>query len=212
MANFQVRVCVADLEDEGDAAALEKYYHLKCLRTAQRSTEPNKETNNAPLIRTLCEEQLLLNVQTSLEDNDASLNMSQVNDAFLSILRRYHTEVPENANYRKDLKKLISQRLPDVQFVPSQRCNESDNLVKSTTVSKAIDLLLSMSDTDVVKILKNAAKLLREGVMKTRDWSFTGSFQNYENPLLLQLFLKQFLFGSHVSKVSGIRDEEEFLI
>ena len=62
---FQVRVCVADLVDEGDAAALQKYYHGQCLRTAQRSMKPNNKQSNESLIRTLCEEQLLQNVQTA---------------------------------------------------------------------------------------------------------------------------------------------------
>ena len=34
-----IRVCVADLEKEGDASANEKYYHRTCMRTAQRMSE-----------------------------------------------------------------------------------------------------------------------------------------------------------------------------
>ena len=83
---FQVRVCVADLVDEGDAAALQKYYHRQCLRTAQRSMKPNNKQSNESLIHTLCEEQLLQNVQTSLEYKEVSINMAQVNEDFLSIL------------------------------------------------------------------------------------------------------------------------------
>ena len=201
---FQVRVCVADLVDEGDAAALQKYYHRQCLRTAQRSMKPNNKQSNESLIRTLCEEQLLQNVQTSLEYKEVSINMAQVNEDFLSILRRYHTGVPENTNYRKDLKRLIKERLPDIQFVPSPRRNEPEKLVKSTTMTKAVDHLLSMSDTDVVKSIKNAAKILRKEVFKICDWTFAGTFHDFNNPPLIQFFLKQLLFGGHGSKVSGI--------
>ena len=94
---------------------------------------------------------------------------------------------------------MISERLPDIQFVPSLRRNESKNLVKSTTVKKAVDRILSMSDSDVVNSLQNVAKLLRREVMKICDWSFTGTFNNFNNPPLIQFFLKQLLFGEHVS-------------
>ena len=36
--NDQVRTCVSDLLDDGDAPALEKWYHRTCLRSAQRTT------------------------------------------------------------------------------------------------------------------------------------------------------------------------------
>ena len=64
--------------------------------------KPNNKQSNESLIRTLCEEQLLQNVQTSLEYKEVSINMAQVNKDFMSILRRYHTEVPENTNYCKN--------------------------------------------------------------------------------------------------------------
>ena len=36
----QVRTCVSELEGTGDASALEKYYHLKCLQSAQCTFTP----------------------------------------------------------------------------------------------------------------------------------------------------------------------------
>ena len=33
----EVRTCVSELESDGDAAALEKYYHKKCLIIATRT-------------------------------------------------------------------------------------------------------------------------------------------------------------------------------
>lgn len=205
----QVRICVADLEDVGDASALEKYYHRTCLRTAQRTSTSNEDDDNASLIRSLCDEQLILAIQNTLADDDASLNMAQVNDAYLSILKRYHAEINETTNYCKYLKKIISERLPDVQFVSSVRRNEPDKLVQSTVVSKAIDLRLSMMDDgEIVGNLKNVANLLREEMMQKRSWSFTGTFDNFENRSLLQFFLSHLLFGSQVVKVSGMRNEE----
>jgi len=52
------------------------------------------------------------------------------------------------------------------------------------------------------------ANMLREEMMQHRKWSFNGSFDNFENPPLLQFFLTHLLFGPHVLKVSGMRNDE----
>lgn len=41
-----VRTCVSELEGAGDASALEKYYHRKCLRSAQRTCTPTQHGND----------------------------------------------------------------------------------------------------------------------------------------------------------------------
>ena len=204
----QVRICVADLEDVGDASAFEKYYHRNCLRAAKRTLTSQVDDEKASLTRTLCDEQLILAIENTITD-DVPLNMVQVNDAYLSILKRYHTDVDETKNYRKYLKKLIGERLPEVQFVSSLRRNEPEKLVKLNAVSKAIDLSLSMMDDgEIIGNLKNVAGLLRHEIMQMHGWSFTGTFDDFKNPSLLQFFLSHLLFGSHVAKVSGVRDQE----
>ena len=41
----QVRACVSDLMDSGDASAFEKHYHRKCLRSAQRTCIVESKSN-----------------------------------------------------------------------------------------------------------------------------------------------------------------------
>ncbi|KAG0719847.1 hypothetical protein GWK47_049648 [Chionoecetes opilio] len=203
-----VRVSVADLEEPGDASALEKHYHRTCLLSAQRIST-RTDHSNVLLIRSVCDAQLVLAIQNTLSDEDVTLSMAEVNDAYLSILKRYRVDVNESENYRKYLKRLISERLPEVKFVTSLRRNEPDRLVLSTAVTMAMDYRSSMmNDDEIVGHLKNVANLLREEMLQQRSWSFTGSFSNFENPSLLQFFMSHLLFGSHVVKVSGIRDQE----
>ena len=57
-----VRTCVSELEGAGDASALEKYYHRACLRSSQRTFTPVFHSN-VLVIRTVCDEQLLLSIQ-----------------------------------------------------------------------------------------------------------------------------------------------------
>ena len=56
-----VRTCVSELQGAGDASALEKYYHGTCLWSAQRNFTPVFHSN-VQVIRTVCDEQLLLSI------------------------------------------------------------------------------------------------------------------------------------------------------
>ncbi|KAG0727305.1 hypothetical protein GWK47_034937 [Chionoecetes opilio] len=125
-------------------------------------------------------------------------------------LKRYRVDVNESENYRKYLKRLISERLPEVKFVTSLRRNEPDRLVLSTAVTMAMDYRSSMmTDDEIVGHLKNVANLLREEMLQQRSWScLQAASVIFENPSLLQFFMSHLLFGSHVVKVSGIRDQE----
>ena len=122
---------MSELEGAGDASALEKYYHRTCLRSAQRTFTPVFHSN-VQVIRTVCDEQLLISIQTTLGD-DVRQNMCEVNDAYLLILKRYHVEVDETTNYRKHLKQLITEHLPNAEFVKSFRKNEPDNIALPKT-------------------------------------------------------------------------------
>ena len=123
----KVRTCVSELEGAGDASALEKYYHRTCFRSAQRPFTPVFHSN-VQVIRIVCDEQLLLSIQNTLSDG-VTLNMGEVNDVYLLILKRYHVEVVETTYYRKHLKQLNTEYLPNAQFVKSFRKNEPDNIV-----------------------------------------------------------------------------------
>ncbi|KAG0725464.1 hypothetical protein GWK47_038599 [Chionoecetes opilio] len=123
--------------------------------------------SNVPLIRSVCDAQLVLAIQNTLSDEDVTLSMAEVNDAYLSILKRYRVDVNESENYRKYLKRLISERLPEVKFVTSLRRNEPDRLVLSTAVTMAMDYRSSMmNDDEIVGHLKNVANLLREEMLQ----------------------------------------------
>ena len=56
------------------------------------------------------------------------MNMGEVNDGYLLILKRYHVEVDETTNYRKHLKQLNTDYLQNAQFVKSFRKNEPNSI------------------------------------------------------------------------------------
>ena len=206
----QVRTCVSELVDAGDASALEKHYHRNCLRYAQRTFGAYCESASVKqVVRSACDVELVLAVQNTLVDDSASLNMAEVNDTYLAILKRYSMEITESGNYRKYLKQLLSERLPNLQFVKSLRKNEPDKVVLPEAVSKAVNVLSAQMDSkDTIEQLQTMARVLRREIMQHRNWSFTGSFEDFSNPPLLQFFLTHLLFGSHALDVLGMRDKE----
>ena len=206
----QIRTCLSELVDARDASALEKHYHRNCLRYAQRSFSAERESASVKQVsRSACDEELVLAVQNTLADDSASLNLAELNDTYVMILKRYSVQITESRNYRKYLKQLLSERLPNLQFVKSLRKSEPDKVVLPAAVSKAVDVLSGQMDSkDTIKHLETMARMLRGEIMQQQKWSFTGSFEDFPNPPLLQFFLTHLLFGSHALDVSGMRDKE----
>ena len=83
-----------------DASANEKYYHRTCMRTAQRMSETELNTENKSLIHSLCDDELILAIQNTLADN-VTLNMTQVNDAYLSISESYNVDIRSRVSLPK---------------------------------------------------------------------------------------------------------------
>ena len=75
-----------------------------------------------------------------------------------------------------------------------------------STKAKETPLLadkLAPDTTDLtkdVKVLLEAAKILRRDIASTTPWKFEGSFDNYEPPTLLHLFGKNAIQGLHQVK------------
>jgi len=65
-----------------------------------------------------------------------------------------------------------------------------------------------LDDGETIGYLKKMANSLRDEMMQHQNWVFDGNFKNFENPPLLQFFLTHLLFGRHVHKVSGMRNDE----
>ena len=177
----QVRICVSELEGAGDASALEKYYHRTCLRSAQRTFTP-VFYSNVQVIRTVGDEQLLLSIQNTLSDG-VTLNMGKVNDVYLLILKRDHVEVDETTNYRKHLNSSIL----NIFQMPSSsnrfaKTNQT-TLSSQKTVSKAMEIRSTLlNNGEIIGQLRNMADILREEMMQHRNWSFNGSFEDFDNP------------------------------
>ena len=79
MQDDQVRTCISEFVDAGDASALVKHYHRNCLHYAQHIFSADCESASMKqVIRLVCDKELVLAFQNTLEEDSASLNMAEV--------------------------------------------------------------------------------------------------------------------------------------
>ena len=161
------------------------------MRYAQRTFSADcKSASVKQVVRSACDEKLVMAVQNTLLDDSASLNMADLNDTHVTILVRYSMEITESRNYRKYLKQLLSERLPNLQFVKSLRKSELDKVVLPAAVSKAVDVLSAQMDNkDTIKHLETMARMFLGGeILQQQKWSFTGSFGDFSESALTPVF------------------------
>ena len=188
-----VRACVSDLQDMGDAAALEKYYHSCCLCVAQR-TCPQVSNTNESIIRKLCDTQLIMSVRSSLSVEGTILNMNQINNEYVSLLKEH--DLTFGWHHKKYLKELIVKNIPDVEFVKSVCPNEAEQVTLASSVRQAVSHYSTQDQDDrILAALLDVSLALRREILEKVPWKFTGELGSYENPPMLQVFLKHLLFG-----------------
>ena len=74
---------MSDLLDIGDASVLEKWYHRTCLRSAHRTTYA-ADYNDTQLIRSICDEELIISIPNTVTGDDITLSMAEVNEEYVS--------------------------------------------------------------------------------------------------------------------------------
>ena len=116
-----IRTSLSDLFDVGDASALEKHYHLKCLILSERTCSKEKDVRNEySLVKSLCDEQLIQSVKQYFIYEGDTLTLNEINQEYISILKSYGVDpdsMRKNENYRKYLKPLILKYIPEIQVV-----------------------------------------------------------------------------------------------
>ena len=94
----QIRSCVADFFEVGDASALEKKYHRDCMIHAKRSCKKTFGHNVNSNLVSVCDDELVSRVVASLKAEEV-INIADVNEAYLDIRSNYGLEV--GTDYRK---------------------------------------------------------------------------------------------------------------
>ena len=124
----------------------------------------------------------------------------------MSLLKEHHLEY--GWHFKKYLKDLILKHIQNVEFVKSVSPNEAETFTLSRSVMQAVANYTRDHEDPILAALIDVSRALRLEILDGKAWKFTGDLGSFENPPMLQVFLKQLLFGP-VTIVGERREKEE---
>ena len=141
-----------------------------------------------------------------IDPSEIPLTVKNVNVTYINLLmENHHTPVKEN--YRRYLKQLLSENIPDIEFIKLVRKNESERICSTNLIHKSVDKYYH-NINDQIKTIYNAAKIIREEILSKEAWEFKGTFSDYEPCKLLEPFLKWIITGPQNTMNSDTRNHE----
>lgn len=178
-----VRSSLAELSDPGDAAALEKYYHRDCLRVADRPGKEREDSEAYRHVRNVCDAEFVMYVKYFPIVDGCFLSMNELNNFYLDLLKEKKIHKERHDNHKKHLKELIEQHLPEVEFVEPPNPTQSHRVMRKKSVGQAVEF--ATADT-AASVLIDISRALRKEVLGATDLKFTGDFNTFENPPMLE--------------------------
>lgn len=113
-----------------------------------------------------------------IEPSEIPLTVQNVNIAYINLLKENHQPIIKE-NYRRYLKQLLSENVPDIEFIKPVRKNESEKICLTKFVHETVDKHY-FNTSDQINTLYDAAKIIREEVLSSKAWEFEGNFADYE--------------------------------
>ena len=190
------------VSNPADAVANDVMYHLRCYIYLKRDAGKEDSENIQNLVDTaqiIADIEIINLVETKISLG-LILNNNMIHTTYKNMLLENGMQ-PETirADYKKYLKRLISENVTDVKFVKGYRVNEPMNVCSSRTESRAMDIAIMQNQVDEFNLLFKASKLLRKELSSNPKWVFKGSFDDFVHPELLTTFLRWVLLGPNLS-------------
>lgn len=105
-----------------------------------------------------------------------------------------HSAINIQPNYKKKLKQLIKENVPNVEFIKPKCKNEPEKLSSVQTKDEVVDTSFTDFSSNVDKLFQ-IAKLIRNEILQSEPWAYTGSFDGFKQSELLKSFVKWFSLG-----------------
>ena len=178
-------------DDPLDAMAYDMKYHMACLmknkRDCAKSSVDEVGISDEAKLRLIADLEIIDVAKLELNDEkDKVINMNEIQDTYLDILRGLGYCNLEKPNYKKYLKKLLLENLEDVHFNKPRRKNEAEQVMSTRASQVAIE-----NSIDTVKnnygVITEAAKVLRREIA-----SIAGNFKEGLIILRFLFYFKRF--------------------
>ena len=131
-------------------------------------------------------------VEEFLEDGNITC-MADLHSSYLNICTSNGLN-PTNScvRSRRELKQLLENEIPGIDFCQQKRRNESERVCLKSTKDAAVSKLEEADLEEEMKILLVASKLITKCVSESKKWNFSGKMTVEEGvvPDELKLFFK----------------------
>lgn len=174
------------IPNANDAVANDVQYHLTCWVVAQRTVNSLSVTIQEleDIDRVLADIEIVNLVQESL--HDTVLDMQSLNATYNTMIE---TSVDKPlGNYKRYLKQLLQENIPNVTFIRPPSRNQSERVCSSQVNSAAIEKSHKNSWNNYKNIFE-AARIVRNDVIKEKKCQFEGDFGNFTIPQSLKSLL-----------------------
>ena len=201
--NLKVRLnSVISSPDLLQAMAEDMKYHLPCLVKAKRDiakTEKQGESTKVNFRQVVSDLEILDIVETAFNDTTKTvvLNMNEIQETYVNLLKEHDLPVSDNHNYKPHLKQLILQNTADVHFSQPSNRTKPEQVLSTKLKDEAISSTITSDNLkDDLKVLLQAAKILRKDIASSPTWKFNGTFADYKPPPMLSIFCKYAVAGT----------------
>ena len=117
--------------------------------------------------------------------------MNEIQEPYVNLLKEHDLPVSDNHNYKPHLKQLILQNIADVHFSQPSNRTKPEQILSTKLKDEAISSTITSDNLkDDLKVLLQAAKILRKDIASSPPWKFNGTFVDYKPLPMLSIFCK----------------------
>ena len=129
-----------------------------------------------------------------VSSNDG-VDMNYVHDSYISLRNEHGVYTIPVRNYKPDVKNILLENIPDINFVKRGGPKPEIALLQRTT-DKALKEYCDETEVNKgMNILCEAAAIIRKEIENTKVWQFTGTFDDFETPMKLPQLMKWVIAG-----------------
>lgn len=181
--------------------------HLKCWISAERCTLNENLLKSEPRIqifdeteRVVADIEIIELVRTNCNQSTI-MNMIDINRTYNNLLGKYNEG---EVNYKRYLKQLLEDNIPGITFSRPPDRRQSEQFYSMNSQAKAVDDAMR-NRSDEFSSIYEAAKVIRNDILKHRNWNFDGDFSNFEIPSSLSVLLKWIVIGPQTEIGSNLK-------
>lgn len=198
-----VRARLVYLKDDVDAFAQNMKYHLNCLRIETRNLEylqrPQIQSQNI-IQHAVCDIEIAAIVKERVVPSDGSegqsMDMKEIEEVYKSLLTEKNAEFNSSSNLRKHIKRVLIDKISHVVEISNSVGPKPAIVMSKATKSIVLSEYHERDDVpEEMECLLKASNIVRQELLAHPEWSFKGSFTDFEAPLKLQQLVYWILVG-----------------